>query len=51
MQANFKKYNLNFKQASGTSRGILTEKETYILEISDGEKRNWRMCYFPWFKL
>jgi hypothetical protein len=39
MQANFKKYNLNFKQASGTSRGILTEKETYILEISDGDKK------------
>lgn len=44
MQANFKKYNLNFKQASGTSRGILTEKETYILEISDGGKKGIGEC-------
>ena len=44
MQANFKKYNLNFKQASGTSRGILTEKETYILEISDGDKKGIGEC-------
>lgn len=39
MQANFQKYILQFKQASGTSRGVLTTKETYILEISkDGKK-------------
>lgn len=39
MQANFQKYILQFKQASGTSRGILRTKETYILEISkDGKK-------------
>ena len=44
MQANFKKYNLNFKQASGTSRGILTKKETYILEISDGDKKGIGEC-------
>jgi hypothetical protein len=47
MQANFQKYNLQFKQASGTSRGVLTTKETYILEISKKEKRNRRMCHFP----
>lgn len=39
MQANFQKYNLQFKQASGTSRGVLTTKETYILEISKEEKK------------
>lgn len=44
MQSNFKKYDLNFKQASGTSRGILTEKETYILEISDGDKKGIGEC-------
>lgn len=44
MQANLKKHNLNFKQASGTSRGILTEKETYILEISDGDKKGIGEC-------
>lgn len=52
MQANFQKYNLQFKQASGTSRGVLTTKETYILEISkEGKKRNRRMCHFPRVKL
>jgi o-succinylbenzoate synthase len=44
MKANLKKHNLNFKQASGTSRGILTEKETYILEISDGDKKGIGEC-------
>ena len=44
MQANLKKHNLNFKQASGTSRGILTKKETYILEISDGDKKGIGEC-------
>ena len=28
---------LNFKRPSGTSRGVLTEKETWFLKISDGE--------------
>jgi o-succinylbenzoate synthase len=36
MKANYKKYVLNFKNASGTSRGILHTKETYFLQISDG---------------
>ncbi len=35
MKAKFYKHILQFKQASGTSRGILQTKETYILEISD----------------
>ena len=35
MKATFKKYILNFKQASGTSRGIMNTKETYFLIIQD----------------
>ncbi|MCB7480878.1 o-succinylbenzoate synthase [Christiangramia sediminis] len=37
MTASYKKYILNFKRPSGTSRGVLTEKETWFLKISDGE--------------
>lgn len=36
MTALFKKYSLHFKQASGTSRGILKTKETYFLKIVKG---------------
>tara|TARA_B110000908_G_C10226567_1_gene438253 strand:- start:102 stop:1136 length:1035 start_codon:yes stop_codon:yes gene_type:complete len=35
MKATFQKHILNFKQASGTSRGILRTKETYFLFISN----------------
>jgi len=35
MQAEYKKYILNFKRPSGTSRGVLTTKETWFLKISD----------------
>lgn len=35
IQAFYKKYTLNFKQASGTSRGIMTEKETWFLILKD----------------
>ncbi|KAA5537654.1 o-succinylbenzoate synthase [Paenimyroides baculatum] len=38
MKATFKKYILNFKQASGTSRGIMNTKETYFLIIEDNGK-------------
>ena len=38
MNATYQKYILNFKQASGTSRGILKTKETYFLKISNGVK-------------
>ncbi|MBT8319045.1 MAG: o-succinylbenzoate synthase [Gramella sp.] len=37
MKAEYKKYILNFKRPSGTSRGVLTEKETWFLKISDAE--------------
>jgi o-succinylbenzoate synthase len=35
MKATFQKHILNFKQASGTSRGILRTKETFFLFISN----------------
>ena len=38
MKATFQKYILNFKQASGTSRGILKTKETYFLKLSEANK-------------
>ena len=39
MKATYKKYILDFKQASGTSRGILTQKETWFLVLEkDGKK-------------
>jgi O-succinylbenzoate synthase len=39
MKATYHKYILNFKLASGTSRGILTDKETwFILLEKDGKK-------------
>lgn len=44
MQASFQKYILHFKQASGTSRGVLTTKETYILEVSEGDKKGIGEC-------
>ena len=38
MKATYKKYILNFKKPSGTSRGILKTKETWFLIIADGGK-------------
>ncbi|MDF2553351.1 MAG: menC [Chryseobacterium sp.] len=39
MKAGYYRYLLKFKRPSGTSRGVLYEKETFILEISkDGKK-------------
>lgn len=35
MKATFKKYILDFKRPSGTSRGILTQKETWFLILAD----------------
>ena len=35
MQASYSKYNLQFKQPGGTSRGVLTEKATWFLKIID----------------
>lgn len=38
MKANYKKYILNFKQASGTSRGVLKTKETYFIILENNGK-------------
>jgi O-succinylbenzoate synthase len=39
MKASYFKYTLHFKQASGTSRGILTDKETWFIILEkDGKK-------------
>ncbi len=44
MNAQFTQHKLVFKQASGTSRGVLTTKETYILEVFDGDKKGIGEC-------
>lgn len=38
MKASYTKYLLNFKRPSGTSRGVLTIKETWFLKIEHGGK-------------
>ncbi len=38
MEATYKKYVLNFKRPSGTSRGVLTQKETWFLLLDDNGK-------------
>lgn len=39
IQATYQKYVLNFKRPSGTSRGVLTEKETWFIILEkDGKK-------------
>lgn len=44
MKAFFQKYILNFKQASGTSRGVLRTKETYFLKVVDGDIVGYGEC-------
>ena len=36
MNVSYRKYVLDFKQPSGTSRGVLRQKETYFIEIRNG---------------
>lgn len=38
MRATFQSYSLIFKQASGTSRGILRQKDTWFLKIEDNNR-------------
>ena len=38
IKAEFKKYTLNFKNPSGTSRGILRTKETYFIILNENDK-------------
>lgn len=42
--ATFKQYLLQFKNPSGTSRGILNTKETFFLEILEGDKKGIGEC-------
>lgn len=42
--ASYRKYILNLKQPSGTSRGILNTKETWFIILGDGEKRGVGEC-------
>ncbi|UMB60606.1 o-succinylbenzoate synthase [Lutibacter sp. A80] len=44
MKATYHKYILNFKQASGTSRGILKTKETFFLKLVDKDKIGFGEC-------
>jgi o-succinylbenzoate synthase len=44
MKAEYYQYLLKFKRPSGTSRGVLYEKETFILEISDDGKKGVGEC-------
>jgi len=44
MKAFYNKYILNFKQASGTSRGILKTKETWFIILKLGDKKGVGEC-------
>lgn len=44
MKARYKKYILNFKRPSGTSRGVLTEKETWFLKLEENGKVGYGEC-------
>lgn len=37
LKANFEKYSLQFKRPSGTSRGVMTSKDSWFIEIYDSE--------------
>ena len=44
MQANYYKYILNFKRPSGTSRGVLTQKETWFIILKQNGKTGIGEC-------
>lgn len=44
MKASYKKYILNFKRPSGTSRGVLTEKETWFIILEENDKQGIGEC-------
>ncbi len=44
MKASYKKYILHFKRPSGTSRGVMTEKETWFLFLEDDGKTGIGEC-------
>jgi o-succinylbenzoate synthase len=44
LKASYKKYILNFKRPSGTSRGVLTQKETWFIVLEENGKRGIGEC-------
>ncbi|WP_115887363.1 o-succinylbenzoate synthase [Flavobacterium cutihirudinis] len=44
MKASYQKYMLNFKRPSGTSRGIMTEKETWFIILEENDKKGIGEC-------
>jgi O-succinylbenzoate synthase len=42
--ASYQKYILNFKRPSGTSRGVMTEKETWFIVLEQGGKKGIGEC-------
>ncbi|MFK5982725.1 MAG: o-succinylbenzoate synthase [Flavobacteriaceae bacterium] len=44
IKATYKKYTLNFKLPSGTSRGVLKTKDTYFLFLSENKKKGIGEC-------
>lgn len=44
MNASYHKYLLEFKRPSGTSRGIMTEKETWFIILEENEKKGIGEC-------
>lgn len=44
MKATFKKYTLNFKQASGTSRGVYTTRDSWFIFLNDGSNTGIGEC-------
>jgi len=44
MKASYQKYSLHFKRPSGTSRGIMTEKETWFIILEENGKKGIGEC-------
>lgn len=44
MKATFERHVLQFKKPSGTSRGVLRNKETFFIHLTDGEKNGIGEC-------
>jgi len=44
MKATYHKYTLQFKRPSGTSRGILTTKETWFIQLEEGDRKGLGEC-------
>ncbi|WP_296147529.1 o-succinylbenzoate synthase [uncultured Flavobacterium sp.] len=44
MKASYKKYILDFKRPSGTSRGVMTQKETWFLILEENGKKGIGEC-------